>query len=102
MQSDEAMFSGFLKMQDVREAVRGKGVDPKIMYIMEKLAEQDRMLKEMISRVAMQNDELVTHLMSLIGVMDVMGSSVDEIKKVLGPDGMVQSEAIIPDDGAKR
>jgi len=89
-----------LKCQQIREVCKGH-LPIDVVRTLETLAEQDRMLNEKILRIAMQSDQMIQTLESLIGVMDNFKSTVESVRKVDG-DESVQSEALVPDGDAHR
>jgi hypothetical protein len=71
-----------LKAKDIREALKGRNIDPVIIQTLEGLADNDKTQRDQIEAVADAYDKLMDLVSKLIFIMEQVKDKVPDMKKL--------------------
>jgi NurA-like 5'-3' nuclease len=71
-----------LKAKDIREALKGRNIDPVIIQTLEGLADNDKTQRDQIEAVADAYDKLMDLVSKLIFIMDSIKEKVPDLNKL--------------------
>lgn len=82
-----------LKAKDIREALKGRNIDPVIIQTLEGLADNDKTQRDQIEAVADAYDKLMDLVSKLVFIMEQVKAAVPDLSKLKGAENVLNTDA---------